>query len=588
MASFAKRPSNLDTILAIRSKKDLTLKPNKYLKDTTKLRYYQIIGCLHFLLLSRFILGDSAGLGKSLMTIAGYVFSLMKNPNLKLLVITQKSARYQWKEEFEKFTDNISAHVVENRWGKVVDKDIYGPPKELRKKGYKVEVLEGLDARIAQYQTINTDALIVNWYAVQNEAKILCQNRLPEYMVVFDEIQEIKNDKTVAYLGAEYLIKHSQKAAGLSATIIKNRLEEAYNIFEAIVPGIFGGKEKFLSHYTNRKKIPIRRGGKTRFLKKIVSYKNLHDFKDAILPYFLIRRTSEVASELPDLIAKRILLDMDDDQHGLYKEALAGDVYRRVIKKRYFEFKELLEAKDQHSDKELEKLEKLETQYEESTMEDCMWKNKAASLTYCQMIANGPQWLDEDEKGSSVKEEEFERIFEQELCTEKVIVFTRFASGIPRLEKILKKLGLKSEKVTGKMSQKQRDHARHSFQNDPDVTAILITYAGSAAINLQSANVLLFYDTPWSYGDLYQTIGRAQRIGSIHEHIYVIHFVAKGTIDEHVLNVLREKKKLINDVMGDIAEGSLEFDKDKELFVEEESDIDALFDAVFVNKEEEK
>jgi len=586
MASFAKRPSNLDTILAIRSKKDLKLKPNKYLKDTTELRYYQIVGCLHFLLLSRFILGDSAGLGKTLQSISGYVFSLIRHPGLKLLIVTQKSARYQWKEEFDKFTQGITSHVVQNTWGKVVGDDIFGEPKELRKKGYKVETLTGLDARIAQYQTIDTDVLIVNWYAVQNEAKILCENRLPDYMVIFDEIQEIKNNETVAYLGAQYLVKHSVKAAGLSATIIKNRLEEAYNIFEAIIPGIFGGKQKFLKHYTNQKKIKMRRGGRTRFINKIASYKNLGDFKEVIRPYFLIRRTSEVASELPSLISKRVLLDMDEDQFSLYKEALAGDVYRRIVKKRYFEFKELVESKEQPTDKELEKLEKLETQYDESTMEDCMWKNKAASLTYCQMISNGPQWLDEDEKGSSVKEEEFKRIFEQELCAEKVIVFTRFESGVKRLEKILENLGLKSVKVTGTMNQKKRDAARHAFQNDDDVTAIIITSAGSAAINLQKANVLLFYDTPWSYGDLYQTIGRAQRIGSMHEHVYVLHFVAKGTIDEHVLNVLKDKKKLINEVMGDIAEGSLEFDKNKELFVEEESDIDALFDAVFDYQEE--
>ncbi len=120
-------------------------------------------------------------------------------------------------------------------------------------------------------------------------------------------------------------------------------------------------------------------------------------------------------------------------------------------------------------------------------------------------------------------------------------------------------MGINHVKITGDCDDRERKRARISFQEDPDCKVIFITSAGSAALNLQSASVLIFYDTPWSYGDLVQTIGRAQRIGSLQEHILIIHMVNKGTIDEHVLKRVTSKKDLSDSIIGDTAEGALDF-----------------------------
>ena len=578
---FAQKPSNFQLIKDIRQKKDLKLKPCDYLKEGVELRYYQVVGCLHFLLLSRMILGDSAGLGKTIQTIAGYSFLLQKDPTLKLLVVTNKSAVNQWRDEFYLFSKGITVHALTNEYGKATNQDLYAPVAELRAKKIPYVTLTGFEARQAQYRTVKAQVLVCGYYPLEVDYQFLIENRSPNYIVAFDECQAFKNDETQAYFGAQQVSKAAQHVYGLSATIIKNKLEEAYNIFNIIVPGLFGSKEKFMAQYTNRQQLRIKRGNRFVKPKKIVSYKNLEEFRDTIEPFFLIRRTRQVESELPSLISKRIELEMCEKQAALYAEALCGDVYRRIVQKKFFEYKEKLDSQTEITDKEQEKLDKLERQYEESTEEDCQWKNKVASLSYLQMISNGPSWL-EGEEGESSKEQEFKRLFEEELSTEKVIIFTRFESGIHRLEKILDDLELKHVKVTGTCKQADRDKARLDFQDpEKNVTAIIITFAGSAALNLQKANVLLFFDTPWSYGDLYQTIGRAQRIGSIHKHIYILHLVNQGTIDNHVLKVLKGKKELIADVMGDIAEGSLEFNKDKVMFQDDESTINALFDSVF-------
>ena len=98
---------------------------------------------------------------------------------------------------------------------------------------------------------------------------------------------------------------------------------------------------------------------------------------------------------------------------------------------------------------------------------------------------------------------------------------------------------------------------------------LFITTAGSEALNLQAASVVLFYDTPWSYGDLVQTIGRAQRIGSIQEHILILHLVNKGTIDMRVMTRVTDKKELSDAVIGDTAVGALDFTANEDKVIDD-------------------
>jgi SNF2 family DNA or RNA helicase len=270
---------------------------------------------------------------------------------------------------------------------------------------------------------------------------------------------------------------------------------------------------------------------------------------------------------------------MTDKQAALYKEALNGDLYKKIAMKRYFDLKERLDESPNPTEKELEQLEFFSQKYEESMTKDGLYKNKIAALVLCQLVSNSPALVKEE--GESSKELEFRRIFEQELSEDKVIVFTRFKTGLERLEKILDDLEQPHVRITGSETNAERDVARLTFQDvSKKVNVIFITTAGSAALNLQAANILLFYDTPWSYGDLYQTIGRAQRIGSIYEHIHIIHFINQKTIDEHVLEILGIKKDLIQNVMGDIAEGAIDF-KDEIMFKDDDTTVNALYKSVF-------
>jgi len=532
--NFCGVPSVYPQLVELRKSKTAEFKGNKFLRPETKLRYYQVIGALHMMMLDRMVLGDSCGLGKTLQMITAYSFSLEKDPTLKLLVICPKSALFQWAEEVEKFTTGITTRVITNDYKK----------------------LTGINARKLQYQEFKENILIMNYNPVVNEYEAIIDILKPNYMVALDECTAFKNRKTQTHMACKFVAESARRVYGLSATIIKNGLEEVFCIYDVVVPGLFGKITKFKDTYCVQKLMKIRVGGKDRYFPKIIGYKNLPQFKQVLDPYFLIRKKEEVASELPKLISKKIVLEMFPEQKELYRKALLGILYEERTKQQYFEVMDKIRL-GQTDEKTQAQFRDLKEKYDKFSTEEGKKRGKLAAITYCQMISNGPALV--NEPGDSSKEEEFVRLMTEELSSDKVILFTRFKSGIPSLEIWCERKGIKYTRITGDENDRERQEARIKFQTDPTCNLIFITTAGSASLNLQAASCLIFYDTPWSYGDLVQTIGRAQRIGSLRDHILILHFVNRGTVDVRVINRVTDKKDLSDEVLGDTAQGALEF-----------------------------
>lgn len=108
----------LDKIRKIRKAESLGLKPNPYLRmefaDGTPivLRNYQTVGIMNMLVASHTLNGDDTGLGKTIQIIATVAYIWMKEPEYIPIVVVTKSALFQWKAEFEKFTTGIEVVVV--------------------------------------------------------------------------------------------------------------------------------------------------------------------------------------------------------------------------------------------------------------------------------------------------------------------------------------------------------------------------------------------------------------------------------------------------------------------------------------------
>jgi len=468
-------------------------------------------------------------------SLAAYSFVLERDPSTKLLIVCIKSALYQWAEEVGKFLVGVTSRPILNEY-----------------KG-----LEGISARKLQYQEFKENVLVVSYSTILDEYESIKEALGSNYMMVIDEVHSCKNWKTKTYFACNFLASGAKRVYGLSATIIKNGLEEVWGIYSIIVPGLFGKITAFRKKYCQQQLMKLVIGGKMRRIPKTVGYKNLTQFKETLDPYFLCRKKEEVATELPKLVSRKIVLEMYQEQKALYKQALAGILYEDKVRQEFYEIADKVRTSAAPDEKTMRLYNERKEKYEQFLTPDGKKRGKLAALTYCQMISNGPALL--KQPGDSSKDDEFIRLVKEELQGEKVLVYSRFASGLPFLEILCERNRLKFAKITGAEGDIERREARISFQESKDCNILFITSAGSASLNLQAASTIIFIDTPWSYGDLVQTIGRAQRIGSIQEHVLLIHLVNKGTIDVRVMDRVGAKKALSDEVLGDTAKGALDF-----------------------------
>lgn len=562
-------PNQYDRLKQVRQAENLQLKKCAHIKDSVVLRNYQAIGVYHLLALPRCIIGDATGLGKTIQILAGYAYLKEKEPDLKLLVVASKSALYQWASESDKFLENIKPGVVASgeiqltpesedwskiKIGKIEKRDKNGKPAKVEidlslenirpanpllasanvpffKRGKVADdnitclSLTGKSSRLYQlnrFMEQKGDILVVNYNTLIEEHEDISK-ALGKFMVVFDEASYFKSTTTLTFRAVAETSQRAIRAYGLSATIIKNRLEEAYSIYKAIIPQLFGSATKFKEEYCKVVLLPMVIGGVRRKIPKVVGYKNLTQFRQVIDPYFLGRKKEDVAKELPVLISKEVLLDLTEDQVKAYRDALEG-----------------LLVLDTGEEKKVEKV---------------------AALIYCQQISNSPHLV--GIAGDSSKEEELFRLLEEDLVDEKVIVFTNFKKMIDRFEVLFAKKKIKMTRITGDESAEQRNENKNLFQDTASgVNVIFINRAGSESINLQIASTFIFFDNPWSYGDYLQLVGRAQRIGSSHSSILVLHLLNKKTIDEYVLKTLKKKQGLVASVFGETQTGELSFEGD--------------------------
>ncbi len=486
--------------------------------------------------------------------VIAFLCYLWEKSDAKCIVVCPKSVIRQWSSEMERFATGVKAFLAT------------GDPEQRREAYLDWAGHSGPEKAVL---ILNYHALMKDWNAGQ--VIPLLPNGQPDpktpiqpgfldrvtatqknLITILDEASAFKNPSSKRWEVCSFLSKRCDRAYGLTATLLKNNLIEGYAIYKAIHPGVFTTKTAFLRDYCvtqlqsvrGNRKIPI-----------VVGYKNLSGFREKIDPFFLGRPKHTVSDELPKLITKQILCEQTPAEDRLYGRALTG----------------VLELGDGTT-----------KEYEEHVA--------FVALTYCQQVANSVTLLKYD-VGDSVEAPFFEAPIEVdelgskeealiellteggELEGEKTIVYTRFASLVPRLQKLLEERGIKSVAITGAIvdteKNPRRKLAQEAFQNmGSGVQVILITDAGGEGINLQAAAAMVFFDAPWSWGSYVQLLGRPIRIGSPHPNVVAIHLVSerprerakdRKTIDHHTLELLGRKKDLVDKVLGEAAVGALNF-----------------------------
>jgi len=559
---MSKNPSDpsalLEQLKKIRVSKTLELKPTTRLRteivgldgraQPLRLRYYQAQGIFHLLLVKRMVLGDSTGLGKTLQAIGFLCYLWDKEAETKAIVLCPKSAIRQWASEVKRFSTGVQTFVaagsLEERkaayeaWAK--SPTGLDDPKSILITNYHSLVRDWDYGGLSQVEAVRPGAKGAG--ALKGGLLDTLTSSTSKLVTIFDESSAFKNPSTKTWQVCRNLSDKSDRVVGLTATLLRNNLMEGFGIYKVIKPDVFSSKTKFLEQFCVLEMQRVRGGGRVPI---VVGYKNLVQFRTMIEPFFYGRAKHEVSSEMPSLTTREVLVEMSSAEDKKYGEALSG-----VLELGDGEIKEYEDTK------------------------------ALTSLIYCQQCVDSPTLLrynegDMIEVGDDVeevklgsKEQALLDLLNDEFDGEKVIVYTRFERLVGRLQKVLQKSKIKSARITGKESDKKRAEAQAKFQDlKSDTSVIFITDAGSEAINLQAANALVFYDSPWSWGNYVQILGRMIRIGSPHPSVFAVHIVAerpgkkRETIDAAVLRTLRKKKGLIDQIIGEAAQGALKFDR---------------------------
>jgi superfamily II DNA or RNA helicase len=117
-----------------------------------------------------------------------------------------------------------------------------------------------------------------------------------------------------------------------------------------------------------------------------------------------------------------------------------------------------------------------------------------------------------------------------------LLVFSEFVDTARWLAGLFRDAGFSAEVLEGTLGQRDRDVLQQRFLAG-EFQVLVSTDAGGEGIDLQSANVMLDWDIPWSLVRLEQRAGRLHRIGQTRT-VYVYHLVAPETREGRVQQVV--------------------------------------------------
>lgn len=326
-------------------------------------------------------------------------------------------------------------------------------------------------------------------------------------LVILDEAQRIKNWNTRVARSVKKIA--SPYAIVLTGTPLENRLEELISIVQFVDQHRLGPTYRLLEEHQIRDDFG-----------KVIGYQKLDQIGKTLAPILLRRKKDQVLDQLPERVDKHLFVPMTDLQQKLHDEN-RETVARIVLKWRRYQF--LSETDKQRL---------------------------MIALQNMRMACDSSYLLDqatnEGFKAAELAAQLDELLLDGQA---KVVIFSQWLRMHEVLVKQLRQ-GKNWNHVLfhGGVPSAKRKALIDQFRDDSNCRLFLATDAGGVGLNLQFASVVVNMDLPWNPAVLEQRIGRVHRLGQ-KRPVQVINFVARGTIEEGMLGVLKFKKSLFAGVL---------------------------------------
>ena len=364
-------------------------------------------------------------------------------------------------------------------------------PDELRKWNHLKEltcsVVVGTVAERRRALQQDADIYIVNR---ENLAWLYENSRLDFDMVVLDELSSFKNHQSKRFRAMKAMRPKAKRIVGLTGTPTGNGLMDLWAEFRILDMGERLGR--YISQYRNLYFKPDKRNGMV-----VYSYKPLPGAEEAIYHQISDITMSMKATdylEMPELVsvAKEVRLSETE-------------------KKRYDELKKSLV---------------LELPGGEVTSAN------AASLTLkLSQMANGAIYTD-DKNVVNIHDRKLEALEDlvESANGKSVLVAYWFKHDKDRIR----------ERMEARELKEPQDFADWNAGKIP--VALIHPASAGHGLNLQKGgSILIWFGLTWSLELYQQTNARLWRQGQADKTVIIQHIVAKDTIDERILNVLKHK-----------------------------------------------
>lgn len=351
------------------------------------------------------------------------------------------------------------------------------------------------------------DVVITSFTLARKDSKLF--DAVPWHRIVLDEAQNIKNPKA-AQTKAILKLSATHRLA-LTGTPVENRLLDLWSIFNFLNPGYLGKQTQFRKNF----ELPIQKDNdrmQSATLKKLVE------------PFILrrVKTDKSIIKDLPDKVEQKLYCNLTKEQASLY-EAVVKDISGEIDEMDGIQRKGII----------------------------------LSTLLKLKQICNHPrQFLQDESDFTPERSHKLSRLTEMitEVMEEgeSLLVFTQFTELGDALEKYLRQTHhYNTYYIHGGTHRHKRERMITEFQ-EPDTgpsVFILSLKAGGVGITLTKANHVFHFDRWWNPAVEDQATDRAFRIGQ-EKNVFVHKFVAIGTLEERIDEMIEDKKKLAGAIVG--------------------------------------
>ena len=403
---------------------------------------------------------------------------------------------------------------------------------------YALAVLSGSGARKADTIRHMTgtalQVLVVNYESAWRLEKELAKWQ-PD-MIVCDEGHKIKTHNIAASKALHRLGAKAKYRLLLTGTVITNKPIDVFSQYKFADPSVYGNSFYL---FRNRYFDMVGYGNYTPVMKKSMEA----EFTDK-LHSIAFRATKAECLDLPEFtdIIQRVEL-----------EPAALRTYRQLVKDSYAELAEGSVTVTNVLTRLL-RLSQLTGGFIGNDDDPTAEQISTAKLDALSDLIDSCGLADfSNRQDQSLRDSETQRVSALAEDNRKLVVIARFIPEIHAIGKLLTKKGIRSAQISGEV--KDRSAQIEAFQNDPDVKVFVgqIATAG-LGITLTAASTMVFYSLDYSMSNYEQTRARIHRVGQ-HLPCTYIHLIARGTVDEKVLQALQDKANLAKALVDDYRAG---------------------------------